>query len=145
LLAAVFEFALAFEFEVFEVFEVFDVFDVFIFEGVGVRVFMFVVFAGRFTFVFVLVLAVSPQAIPNAPNASTDESVITFFINEVFLLSSSKRIFSKFRLSKQPCSAQVNFGTNVNIVSILSVVNPETGKSDDFKRIIIVFSPLISQ
>lgn len=43
----------------------------------------------------VFVLAVSPQAIPNAPNAKRDESAITFLIL-IDLLSSTKNIFTYF-------------------------------------------------
>ena len=45
-------------------------------------------FAGLFAAVFVL--AASPQAIPKALRANTDESAITFFITNSSLLSSSK-------------------------------------------------------
>ncbi len=44
--------------------------------------------AGLFAAVFVL--AASPQAIPKALRANTDESAITFFITNSSLLSSSK-------------------------------------------------------
>lgn len=57
--------------------------------GAGVGV------AGLFTLVFVLLVALlagaaSPQAIPKALRAKTDESAITFFITNSSLLSSSK-------------------------------------------------------
>ena len=56
--------------------------------GVGVARLTFVVLAGRLVALFTL--PASPQAIPRALRANTDESAITFFITNSSLLSSSK-------------------------------------------------------
>jgi hypothetical protein len=70
------------------------VFDIVVFAAAGVGVAVAFTVA-RFVLVFaaVLVFAVSPQAIPKAPNAKTVESAITFLI---ILLSFSKCKFLSF-------------------------------------------------
>jgi hypothetical protein len=72
---------------------VFDVLVVvFVFDIIGVAVAVAVgdgeALAGRFVALFAG--AASPQAIPKAPRANTDESAIAFFITNSSLLSSSK-------------------------------------------------------
>jgi hypothetical protein len=67
------------------------VFEAIVAAGDGDAIFVFV----RFVAVLVFVPA-SPQAIPKAPNANTDDSAITFFITNSSLLSSSKCITNLF-------------------------------------------------
>ena len=55
-------------------------------------------FALRLAFAAVFVFAASPQAIPKAPNAKSDESAINFFMLKLILLSSSKINYLYFYL-----------------------------------------------
>lgn len=68
---------------------------VFVAAGVGVARFTLVVLAG----LLALFDVASPQAIPKALRAKTDESAITFFITNSSLLSSSKNKSNLFLLS----------------------------------------------
>ena len=63
----------------------------------------------------VLVLAVSPQAIPNAPSAKRLESAIIFFMSKWTLLSFSKinlLIFTYYRPGGRYCSRTFKFWNN---------------------------------
>lgn len=85
----------------------------------------FATFALRLAFA-VFVFAASPQAIPKAPNAKSDESAINFFMLKLILLSSSKINYLYFYLRpffKQPCSSHPILGTLDNINSNQDIVN----------------------
>ena len=76
-------------------------------------------FAARFAFlvalVAVLLLAASPQAIPNAPSAKRVESAIIFLISKWTLLSFSKNITTYFYLlppCERRCSRTVKLWNN---------------------------------
>ena len=74
----------------------------------------------------VLLLAASPQAIPNAPKAKRVESAIIFFMSKWTLLSFSKiylLIFTYYRPCGRHCSETFNFGTIDNIVIQSTLVN----------------------
>ena len=93
-LAAEFELLSAgfvFEAAVFEVLPVFEVFEATVAAGDGDAAVLVLTLL-----VALLAGAASPQAIPRAPNAKTDESAITFFITNSSLLSSSKSMFTYF-------------------------------------------------
>jgi hypothetical protein len=79
--------------------------------GVGVAgLFTLVVLAGLL--VALLVLPASPQAIPKALRAKTDESAITFFITNSSLLSSSKNksnLFLPFTRANTGCPKLKDF------------------------------------
>ncbi len=65
--------------------------------------------------VAVLLLAASPQAIPNAPSAKRVESAIIFLISKWTLLSFSKNITTYFYLlppCERHCSRTVKFWNN---------------------------------
>ncbi len=73
-------------------------------EGDAAGVLAFIVFAGLLAAEFVL--AASPQAIPKALRANTDESAITFFITNSSLLSSSKsktNLFISYHYASAVC------------------------------------------
>ncbi len=77
--------------------------------------------------VAVLLLAASPQAIPNAPSAKRVESAIIFLISKWTLLSFSKNIttiFTYYRLVSGIAPELSNFGTIDNIVIRHTLVNP---------------------
>ena len=112
--------------------DMFDEFDIVVFD---IDEFMFdidelvmLVFE-RFALV-ALLAPLSPQAIPRAPSARTDESAITFFILTSILLSSSKIDLTYLKKHRTPSEGVRYvptgwlFGTSANIRSGLGQVNP---------------------
>ena len=91
----------------------------------------------RLVLAAVLVLAVSPQAIPKAPSVKRLESAIIFFMSKWTLLSFSKinlLIFTYYRLAAA-CPRTLNFGTIDNIVIRHTLVNPAKDKKTVYLRI----------
>jgi hypothetical protein len=101
--------------------------------GVGVAL-ATLVLAGLL--VALLAGAASPQAIPKALRAKTDESAITFFITNSSLLSSSKNKSNLFLLVPAPRrglpQTQRFSEANVTIEIVKRLVNPEKGEKEVF-------------
>lgn len=98
---------------------------VFVAAGVGVAGFTLVL-AGLLVALFAV--PASPQAIPKALRAKTDESAITFFITNSSLLSSSKNKSNLFLPLPAPMrelpQTQSFFEANVTIEIVKRLVNP---------------------